>query len=272
MTASIPTNKTAMAIGAHPDDIEFMMAGTLLLLRQKGWATHYLTIANGSCGSSEWPAGKISRIRRAESQAAARALGAVFHDSLVNDLEIFYELRTLRRLAAIIREVNPSILLVHSPQDYMEDHLNACRLAVTAAFARGMRNFKTVPARSPVEGDITLYHAMPHGLSDPLGWPIVPGAFVNTTRVQDAKRAALAAHKSQQQWLAKSQHMNQYLRTMEEFAREVGKMSRRFRYAEGWRRHLHHGFCPLHADPLRDALGNDFLPNRKYEASLKRLE
>ena len=36
-----------LAIAAHPDDIEFMMAGTLLLLKQAGCETHYLNIANG---------------------------------------------------------------------------------------------------------------------------------------------------------------------------------------------------------------------------------
>ena len=41
----------AMAIAAHPDDIEFLMAGTLRLLAEAGWETHYLTVANGSCGS-----------------------------------------------------------------------------------------------------------------------------------------------------------------------------------------------------------------------------
>ena len=46
---------------------------------------------------------------------------------------------TLFQLAAVVREVNPSILLVPSPQDYMEDHMNACRLAVTAAFLKPMR-------------------------------------------------------------------------------------------------------------------------------------
>ena len=50
-----------------------------------------------------------------------------------------------------MREVAPEILLVHAPSDYMEDHMNACRLAVTAAFARGMPNYPTSPPRPPVE-------------------------------------------------------------------------------------------------------------------------
>src|SRR5262245_25298653 len=140
-------NPAAIAIGAHPDDIEFSMAGTLLLLKKAGYESHYLTVANGSCGSTEYDAPTLRTIRGAEARAAAKILGAHFHPSLKDDLEILYDLDTLRRLAAIIREVKPAVVLTHSPQDYMEDHTNTCRLVVTAAFTRGMPNFKTSPSR-----------------------------------------------------------------------------------------------------------------------------
>jgi len=45
------SSKTVFAIAAHPDDIEFMMAGTLSLLRKKGFDVHYMNIANGCYGS-----------------------------------------------------------------------------------------------------------------------------------------------------------------------------------------------------------------------------
>ncbi|MDH7502995.1 MAG: PIG-L family deacetylase [Verrucomicrobiota bacterium] len=259
-----------MAIGAHPDDIEFMMAGTLVLLKQAGFETHYLNIASGSCGTKEHSIASIRAIRRRESQQAAHVLGAVFHPCLVDDLEIYYERKTLSRLAAIVREVNPSILLVPSPQDYMEDHTNTCRLAVTAAFVRGMRNFRTLPSRRPVDGKVTVYHAMPHGLRDPLRKRIVPGLFVNTTGVHSIKLQALSMHKSQQDWLDTSQGMNQYLQTMETFARDLGKLSGRFGFAEGWRRHLHYGFCDEDDDPLAQVLGKNCLVNRQYERELER--
>jgi LmbE family N-acetylglucosaminyl deacetylase len=258
-----------MAVAAHPDDIEFMMGGTLVLLKQAGYQTHYLTVANGSCGSKEHSAARIRAIRASEARAAAAVLGAVFHRSLVNDLEVFFDERILRRLAAVIREVKPSVLLVPSPQDYMEDHTNACRLAVTAAFVRGMRNFRARPPRRPVAGEVTVYHAMPHGLRDPLRWRVMPGAFVNTTSVHEIKKAALGQHQSQQSWLDVSQRLNQYLQTMEEFSREVGRLSGRFEHAEGWRRRLHYGFCAELADPLQEALGEDCWINPRYEAALE---
>ena len=131
-----------------------------------------------------------------------------------------------------------------------------------------MRNFATRPARAPVAGEVTVYHAMPHGLRDPLRRRVIAGAWVNTTSVQTTKVAALAEHRSQQAWLDASQRMNQYLQTLDQFSREIGRQSRRFAHAEGWRRHLHYGFCAADADPLREALGQDYLVNARYEAGL----
>src|SRR5437867_3366003 len=152
-------NKVAIAIGAHPDDIEFYMAGTLLMLKKAGYQIHYLNIGNGNCGSVQYNSAATRDIRNTEARAAAKILGAHFHPSLINDLEILYNLELLRGLAAIVREVKPKIILTHPPQDYMEDHTNTCRLAVTAAFARGMPNFKSAPARSIADYPVTIYHS-----------------------------------------------------------------------------------------------------------------
>jgi LmbE family N-acetylglucosaminyl deacetylase len=245
---------TAFAIAAHHDDIEFLMAGTLLQLRAVGWQLHYMNLASGNCGTVEYDAATIVRIRREEAKAAAAKLGATFHDSLVNDLEILYELPTLRRLAAVVRDVSPDIVLTHAPADYMEDHMNACRLAVTAAFVRGMPNFESDPPRPQVSGKVTVYHAQPYGNCDPLGNVVRPGIFVDTSPHLEIQTAALAEHRSQKDWLDKSQGLDSYLHKMHELAREVGKMSGRYEYAEGWRKHLHLGFCGAEDDPLSDAL------------------
>jgi LmbE family N-acetylglucosaminyl deacetylase len=262
-------NNTAIAIGAHPDDIEFLMAGTLLLLKKAGYATHYLNLASGNCGSADYNAAATRAIRNTEARAAAKILGAEFHPPLTDDLEIVYGLELLRALTAVIRDIQPGIVLTHSPQDYMEDHMTTTRLAVTAAFARGMGNFKSSPARPAANGEVTVYHAMPQGLRDGLRRRVAPGCFVNTGSVQKLKHAALAAHKSQQKWLDLSQGLNSYLLAMEDMSLEVGRMSKKFHHAEGWRRHLHLGFCSAEADPLARALGRKCLVNRAYERDLE---
>jgi LmbE family N-acetylglucosaminyl deacetylase len=257
-------NQVALAIAAHPDDIEFTMAGTLLLLKRAGWEIHYLNLSRGNCGSARHDAATTARLRLGEARAAAKILGAHFHPPFCNDLEIFYNLKTLRRLAAIVRAVNPAIVLTHSPQDYMEDHTNTCRLAVTAAFARGMPNFKTVPSRRAVAGDTLIYHGMPHGLRNNFGRRVTPEYFVGTASVHATKLAALAAHRSQQNWLEVSQGLNSYLQTLEEFSLELGRQSRKFRHAEGWRRHSHLGFGPPELDPLPAALQKNCRINTAY--------
>jgi LmbE family N-acetylglucosaminyl deacetylase len=261
-----------LAIAAHPDDIEFMAAGTLLLLKQAGCETHYLNVASGNCGSVQYDSKTTRKVRAAEARRSARLLGAHFHPSLVDDLEIFYDLKTLRRLAAMVREVKPGIVLTHSPQDYMEDHTNTCRLAVTAAFAHGAPNFKTLPPRPAYDGDVTLYHWMPVGFGDGLRRRVVPGAFVNTASVQSIKRAALAEHRSQQNWLAASQGINSFVAAMEGMSREMGKMSGRFQHAEGWRRHLHWGFSSKESDPLAALLGKNCLIQAAYEREMTKLQ
>jgi N-acetylglucosamine malate deacetylase 1 len=260
---------TAIAIAAHPDDIEFYMAGTLLLLREAGYETHYLNLASGNCGSSEFSSARTRGRRLKEAKHAAAVLGARFHPGFTDDLRIFYELPLLRRVAGVIREVRPRIVLTHSPEDYMEDHMNTARLTVTAAFSRGMPNFETIPRRRAIAGDLAIYHGMPHGLRDPLRRRLVPGAFVNTGRVQDHKRKALACHESQKDWLDRSQGLGSYLQTMDEMSRELGRLSGRFEYCEGWRRHLHLGFSANQIDPLADALGKDCLLNSAYERDLE---
>jgi len=245
----------AIAIAAHPDDIEFMMAGTLLLLKNAGWRTHYLNLSRGNCGSVSNDAETVSAIRLEEAEKAAEILGARFHSPFSNDLEILYDLNHLRRLASIIREVGPNIVLTHSPADYMEDHTNTSRLAVSATFTRGMTNFQVDPQRSPSSCEVTIYHGMPHGLCDELRRPVTPDVFVNTTSMFETKHQALAAHRSQKEWLDVSQGMDSYLKTMEEMSLELGRMSGHFCHAEGWRRHSHFGFSETEIDPLSEALG-----------------
>jgi len=243
-----------LALMAHPDDIEFVAAGTLLLLAAAGWDIHYANVANGDCGSMVTGRAETARIRDAEARAAAAILGATFHPPVATDMLIFYDERQMRRVAAIVRAARPTIVLTHFPHDYMEDHMNACRLAVTAAFTKAMPNFVTDPPLDPVPGDVFVYHAMPHGQCDPLRRPMAPEFVVDTTTVHARKREALAAHASQKAWLDASQGMDSYLDACDEASRRVASRFGRGGHAEGWTRHLHLGFSAEDADPLSAVL------------------
>ena len=256
-----------LAIFAHPDDIECFAGGTLLLLRKFGWETHYLNVSNGDKGSMVHGREELARIRAEESRRAAEVLGAEYHESLSADMLIFYEEPLLRRLAAVLRRVRPRIVLTHAPQDYMEDHMNTARLAVTAAFVRGMPNFDTVPPEPIYEDDVVVYHAMPLGLRDPLRRPVNPDLFADTTSVLEAQRQALAAHVSQLSWIDASQGTADFVDAVGRMSRAVGAMSGCFQHAEGWRRHLHHGYSAHDDDdPLAAALADYCRRNPRAES------
>ena len=242
------------ALGCHPDDIEFMMAGTLFRLEQAGWEVHYMNLANGSCGTVEFPAERIVAMRRREARRAAACLEGQYYESLAPDIEVLYTTPLIRRLTSVVRQIEPTIMLIPSSEDYMEDHMITARIAVTAAFCRGMRNYFTEPPRVPIQSDVTLYHALPYGLTDGMRHRVQPDFFVDITAVMRDKQRMLACHESQKQWLDKSQGLDSYLTTMRDMSREVGRMSAAFEYAEGWRRHSHLGYSREEVDPLQEAL------------------
>ena len=245
---------TVFAIACHPDDIEFMMSGTLFRLKEAGCGLHYLNIANGSCGTTTLSYEEIVEVRRKEAIAAAGYLGAEYHESLVDDLEVFYNQDLIRRVTSVIRLVAPDILLLPSPEDYMEDHMNTSRVCISAAFYRGMINFASNPPRDPISTDVVLYHALPYGLQDGLRRAIEPDFYVDVSEFIDAKQRMLGFHESQKSWLDSSQGIDSYLVTMRDMTGAMGKMSGQYDFAEGWRRHSHLGYSGTEIDPMGDLL------------------
>ena len=248
-----------IAIAAHPDDIEILMSGTLLALHEAGHEIHYMNVANGCCGTTEYDPETLARIRRNEAKTAATQMGAAYHESICNDMSIFFDRSTLRKMVSVIRAVAPEVVLTHAPADYMEDHMNTCRLAVTAAFTRGMPNYPADPPRPVIDTKITVYHAQPYGHHDPLRNLVTPDMYVDVTEYVERKVELLACHESQKNWLDESQGLDSYLQTLRDLDAQLGTMSGKFQSAEGWRRHLHLGFCDPDDDPLRDALANRIL-------------
>ncbi len=247
---------SVLAIAAHPDDIEFVMAGTLLQLSRCGWQVHYFNIANGCYGSKSLNREQCAAVRLQEAQRAAELLPAEFYPPICDDMDIFYSRELLYQVAAVVRQAQPQIVLTHAPVDYMEDHQNAARLAVAATFCRGMPHIATQPPVASYSDRVAVYHAQPHGNRTPLGELVVPTHFVDVSPLLPKKRELLSAHASQAQWLDDSQSISSYLTTMEDLNREVGGLSGKFEFAEGWRQHLHLGFSPAGFDPLPAALGS----------------
>src|SRR4051794_41636836 len=123
-----------LSVLAHPDDAEFLCAGTLIRLAQeKGWRVHVASMTPGDCGSAELPADRIAEVRRAEGARAAALVGATYHCLEERDLRIFYAEEPLAKVTRLLREVRPRIVLTHSPADYLLDHEVTSTLTRAAA-------------------------------------------------------------------------------------------------------------------------------------------
>lgn len=249
--------RTVFAVAAHPDDIEFNMAGTLTLLARAGFEPHMMNLSRSNLDSNELSEAEITRIRRREALRSAEVLGAECHEPIANDLMIFYEDGLLRKLAATVRKVRPTIVLLPSLTDYMEDHTTTARLAITACFSRGMGHYRSDPPTEPTDQDVYLYHAQPHSNRDNMRNLVVPELYVNIDSVMDTKLKMLGCHESQRQWLDETQGLDDYLESMRRWGREMAQMAGRndWQYAEGFRRHSHVGFSAQDGDPLSEVLG-----------------
>ena len=230
------------------------MSGTLLLLKQAGCTVHTINVANGCFGSADLRPPEIAAVRKREAEASAKLLGSVLHESLADDLEVFYTQDLIRRVTALVRQVKPDFVLTQSLEDYMEDHMNTARIAVTATFSRNIPGFRSIPDAPAVFEDAMLYHATPYILTDMMRRPIVPEMYVDVSSVMDLREKLLACHASQKEWLDTTQGFDSYLKLMRDLAEKVGGMSGRFRFAEGWRRHSHVGFTRQDCNPLADIL------------------
>lgn len=244
----------ALAMAAHPDDIEFMMAGTLLLLKQAGAEIHMCNLANGCYGSQVYSKDEAARVRAQEAQAAARVAGAVWHPSLFDDVGLYYDAPSVAKVTAVVREIQPDIVLTTSRYDYMEDHEYAARLTCSAAFNRCLPSYVTDPPVPSTNKPVAIYHSLPHALMDMMRNPVVPEFCIDVGSVMDQKREMLAQHKSQSEWLDATQGMGSYVESMVHAAHDVGSRYGGCEYAEGWRRHNHMGYCGAGFAPLQTML------------------
>jgi len=229
------TDRTALFIGAHPDDAEFLACGTLALLRQKGWQIHIATMTPGDCGTKQYSRQEISEIRTAEAARSVRMLDGEYHCLWCDDLFIMYDRETLTKVIRLVREVRPSIVFTVSPRDYMEDHEVASRLAQNACFAAGVTNVDTGAAEA-FEPVPHVYYCDPGCGTDILGEPIVPGMRVDISSVIDTKEKMLACHESQADWLEKHHHIEYIAAMKASSARRGAEIGVAF--AEGFRQHL----------------------------------
>ena len=195
MSRNIGTPSVALAIGAHPDDVEFGCGATLAKWAASGCTVHHLVCTDGSKGTwdAHADAGELAARRQVEQRAAARALagdraGEVVFLEYV-DGELGSDLEARSRVALTIRRLRPDVVLGHDPWKRYRlhpDHRHAGLLACEGIVA----------ARDPhffPEHDIA--HHRPDEL---LLWEAdEPDHVEDVTEWVERKLEALEAHESQ---------------------------------------------------------------------------
>ena len=134
---------TVLCLMAHPDDAEILSGGLLALLARQGWKVTIATMTPGQAGSTQLNAEEISAVRRKEAAAAAAVIGGSYRCLEAEDVFILYDKPTLLKVVALFREVQPTMVITASPNDYMLDHEMTSHLAQTACMAATIPNIKT---------------------------------------------------------------------------------------------------------------------------------
>lgn len=253
-------NGAILAVGAHPDDVEFTCAGTLALLHQEGYTIHICTVARGDGGSNKLGPDEIARVRAGEAASSAALLNGTYHCLGKNDLEISFDPDTRHEVAALLRKLDPFLVFTSSPEDYMPDHEITSTLVHDAAFNAACPNYD---AAARERAGLTATSAVPYiyymdsmeGV-DKFGRRIKPAMWVDVGETMGTKTQMLACHDSQRQWLRDQHGMDHYIESMKSWAAqrgaEAGVIS-----AEAFRQHLGHAFP--HDNKLAEILGTRVL-------------
>lgn len=231
-------SRSIVAIMAHPDDIEIHVAGTLCLLKDRGFEIHFVTVCNGDVGSMTLPREEIARVRRAESEAAAKMMGATFDSVGVGDLRLTFDMNVKTKIVGLLRKHRAEIVITHSPSDYMTDHEITAALTREACFAAPAPNWPTPegPELKPLAHIPELYYADRTSQCDADGQFVEMPIVVDVSSAMDRKENLLKCHASQREWLRSQHGEDNYVLSMRSWAAMRGRQAG-FEYGEGFRQH-----------------------------------
>ncbi len=181
-----------LSITAHPDDLEILCAGTLIRYAQEGHAVTSAVFTSGNMGDNLIQPEKLAAIRKKETEAAARIIGAKVIWGGIMDEHVFPDKEQRQRMIDILREVDPDVIFTHSPNDYHPDHRYVSQLVFDSYFQKGL---SFIPGQNKAAcrfGQTTVYY-----LDNLGGIGFLPNEYVDITEVFSIKKEMLACHKSQ---------------------------------------------------------------------------
>jgi bacillithiol biosynthesis deacetylase BshB1 len=143
----------ALAIAAHPDDVEQTCGGTLLKLAEMSYRTGIIDLTDGGMGSRGTP-----EIRLAESEQAAAILRVKWRGNMrFPDARLENSLAGRMTLATEIRRLKPRLVILPYWQGRHPDHYRACEIGYEACFLAGLR--KLDPYTEPHRPSKIIYCA-----------------------------------------------------------------------------------------------------------------
>ena len=215
-----------LAIGAHPDDIEFLCAGTLALYAARGHRVSMAIATNGTVGSPTLSRAEIAAVRHAEQQASCAIIGAELIWMDFDDEWLFDDRPTRTVFLDAVRRAQPDVMFVHAPTDSHPDHRIAGRIAEDCRIPAAVRLVETLLPHAPKIPHV--FHMDTIG-----GIEFEPEAYVDISSVIETKRKMLACHASQDAWLQAIYDMPAV--TMLERASSQRGIVAGCRFAEGFR-------------------------------------
>jgi len=177
-----------LAIGAHPDDVEFGCAGVLISEKRQGNSVKILVLSKGEAGTNGTPAE-----REMESRRAAEIIGAeVEFLDFGGDCHVDYTPANAIRIAGEIRAYRPDIVLApHLDENQHPDHARVGKLTRDAARLSRFGGLQELRAL-PVHAIRNLYY---YAVTQEFG--ITPDVIVDISSVKDAWEQAMLCHATQ---------------------------------------------------------------------------
>lgn len=181
-----------LAVMAHPDDAELLCGGALIKSADAGERTGIVDLTRGETGSRG-----SAQLRQEEASTAAAILGlAERRNAGLPDSRLANDHEARRRVAALIRELRPRVVVTHWREGRHPDHRVAAELVRDGCFLAGLKNFDAPGERHRPEKFV--YATQFREDADP------PSFVVDVTAQMDRKLAAIEAYASQFEGVAQA--------------------------------------------------------------------
>ncbi|MGE5528195.1 MAG: PIG-L deacetylase family protein [Patescibacteria group bacterium] len=217
---------TVLALGAHPDDLEFMAGGTLANFARAGHRVVMATATNGNQGHMVIMPPELAAIRREEAARGAAVIGAAYEGLGIDDEFLTDSLEDRMKVIELFRRVQPDLVITNPPDDYHPDHRACFQLVFDASFVATVPHISDSPRLKAVP---QIYTMTPVG-----GIDAQPEFYIDITETIGIKLEALGKHESQVVWLKEHDNFDLVATARAEAAHTGFKCG--VAYAEGFRR------------------------------------